>query len=152
MHAIINLNIRPFKKDIQFTGFDSSIRRFSNEVNYFDLLKDKWVKVETTGNPPVEGCGQSLTLVDEKLFVFGGMTFDQTYLASLHCLNLNTNTWSICEGKTNVAPEARLLHSVVHHEGKYLKNKWHQYRFVIVKKKCFNLLKNIKNKKKTSNV
>ena len=51
----------------------SSFQKTLNDMWKYDLLAMKWEKIKQFGKIPEPRCGHSLNIMDQKIFLFGGL-------------------------------------------------------------------------------
>eukprot|EP01127_Copromyxa_protea_P019030 TRINITY_DN6095_c1_g1_i2.p1 TRINITY_DN6095_c1_g1~~TRINITY_DN6095_c1_g1_i2.p1 ORF type:complete len:468 (+),score=84.96 TRINITY_DN6095_c1_g1_i2:248-1651(+) len=104
-----------------FGGFEREGDRYFNDMWSFDTDTLSFQKIETHGNIPEGRCGHSTTLVDGKIWVFGGRVkvplgsgiFSGTglqYRNDLYCFDPATSEWTRYEPR-GIGPSGRALHS-----------------------------------------
>ena len=97
---------------IIFGGSSSHFLYRDNNILFcLDVKNWKWSKKQCTGTPPQERSSHSMTVVDNKAYVFGG--FNRTdVIGDIVVLDLNTLEWTfpLVEGQR---PRARAVHRVV---------------------------------------
>lgn len=54
----------------------------------FNVLTMTWTKIKTSGEQPDKRASHSATLVDQKIYVFGGCNFDGEPFSDIFCLDL----------------------------------------------------------------
>ncbi|XP_023314938.1 multiple epidermal growth factor-like domains protein 8 isoform X2 [Trichogramma pretiosum] len=97
---------------------------YLDTVWQFNLEKERWNTVPTTGNGPLGVYGHSTVFhaKSNSFYVFGGYTYaiNRTFISNkLYALNFDTKTWSVLppfddDGFDSTAlPQARFLHSAV---------------------------------------
>ncbi|XP_027192931.1 uncharacterized protein [Cicer arietinum] len=81
----------------------------TNQVHVFDTVNQTWSQPEIKGSPPTPRDSHTCSVIDEKLYVFGG-TDGMNPLKDLHILDTSLQTWEspIIRGE---GPEAREGHS-----------------------------------------
>jgi hypothetical protein len=68
---------------------DSGSKTFFQEFHVYSLTLKAWVKVPGAGGlAPCPRAGHSLTVVGNKLYLFGGGTYNNEYLNDIHAFNL----------------------------------------------------------------
>lgn len=101
-----------------FGGFEEMIDKFSCDVHYLDLETMHWTFVDTRGDPPSYRDFHSATIVNHKMFVFGGRgdswgpyhSQEEIYCPKIVCLDLRTNRWEM-PNTTGEEPLGRRSHS-----------------------------------------
>jgi len=88
-------------------------------IRSLDLDSMKWSIVETTGKAPRPRGGHSVTLLGEKLYVFGGEDVARRPLNDFYVLHLETLEWTNLSSVTN-APAARSAHVSMSFMDRYL--------------------------------
>ncbi|XP_055880473.1 kelch domain-containing protein 2-like isoform X1 [Biomphalaria glabrata] len=86
-------------------------RGWNDQLLYFDAEKLEWVLVQCKGNKPKGRAAHSTVCVDSTVYLFGGRHQTQR-MNDLHCLNLESQTWSgskYCRGNL---PIERSWHSM----------------------------------------
>ncbi|KAG6473525.1 hypothetical protein ZIOFF_067442 [Zingiber officinale] len=84
-----------------------------------DLENSTCSFVETFGKHPRARGGQSTTLIDSKLFMFGGEDRKRNLLNDLYTLDLSTTMWEEIETK-NASPAPRFDHSAAVYADQYI--------------------------------
>jgi len=97
---------------------------YYNTLYVFESETLTWSKLEPRGNPPDRRCGHSASVIDGKIWIFGGRTktkkaglFDSEgtgvmYKNDLHCYDPSTNEWYRFEPR-GMGPSGRALHAAV---------------------------------------
>jgi hypothetical protein len=75
-------------KMVVFSGGDCGTKTLDNSVYLFDMVHHTWVKPETEGPLPSPRQGHILAVVQDTLYVHGGMTSGGEILSSLYTLHL----------------------------------------------------------------
>uniref|UniRef100_A0A1Q3G2U4 Putative host cell transcription factor hcfc1 n=1 Tax=Culex tarsalis TaxID=7177 RepID=A0A1Q3G2U4_CULTA len=111
-----------------FGGFEETIDKFSCDVHYLNLQTMAWTYVDTRGDPPTFRDFHSATIVNHKMFVFGGRgdawgpyhSQEEIYCPKIVCLDLRTNRWEM-PNTTGEEPLGRRSHSAfVYNEHIYI--------------------------------
>ena len=69
--------------------------RVTSQVQVFNITTGKWNNQSTRGNPPLGVRGYFCTIVEDKIYYFGGYCgHDHCYHNSLNELNISTLTWT----------------------------------------------------------
>jgi N-acetylneuraminic acid mutarotase len=61
-----------------------------NDTWSFNISTRKWTELQCTGSIPSPRAGHAAALIDDVMYVFGGSTYDGTYLGDLTALNLSS--------------------------------------------------------------
>jgi N-acetylneuraminic acid mutarotase len=61
-----------------------------NDTWSFDILTRKWTELQCTGSIPSPRAGHAAVLIDDIMYVFGGLASDGTYRGDLTALNLSS--------------------------------------------------------------
>ena len=64
--------------------------RFFNDTWSFNISTRKWTELECTGSIPSPRASHAAALIDDVIYVFGGLTEDYTSLGDLTALNLSS--------------------------------------------------------------
>lgn len=88
-------------------------------VRFIDLQSYECGVIETIGKLPVARGGQSVTLFESKLIMFGGEDRHRRLLNDISVLDLETMTWSTVE-TTQTSPAPRFDHTAAVHADRYL--------------------------------
>lgn len=80
---------------------------WNNEVNVFDTNSATWSEPETQGNAPAPRASHASATLGGKGYICGGL---ETEHLDLHCLDLDTWTWSQIEPPSSSIPLGRSLH------------------------------------------
>ncbi|XP_043814916.1 acyl-CoA-binding domain-containing protein 4 isoform X2 [Manihot esculenta] len=91
----------------------------SIQVKAFDPQTHTWSTLKTYGKAPVSRGGQSVTLVETSLVIFGGQDAKRSLLNDLHILDLETMTWDEIDA-VGVPPSPRSDHAAAVHAECYL--------------------------------
>ncbi|XP_069104002.1 uncharacterized protein [Argopecten irradians] len=76
-------------------------------------MECEWVTLETKGEPPLGRSSHSTVVVGRKAFVFGGENIPRVPISNIvHCLDLDTRTWSELETSGDV-PVPHNAHTAV---------------------------------------
>ncbi|XP_042441528.1 acyl-CoA-binding domain-containing protein 5-like isoform X2 [Zingiber officinale] len=94
-------------------------RKWQHNVWSIDLENSTCSFVETFGKHPRARGGQSTTLIDSKLFMFGGEDRKRNLLNDLYTLDLSTTMWEEIETK-NASPAPRFDHSAAVYADQYI--------------------------------
>ncbi|KAL3814677.1 hypothetical protein ACJIZ3_015945 [Penstemon smallii] len=89
------------------------------QVKVFDLQTCTWSTLKTYGKPPVSRGGQSVTVAEQTLVIFGGQDANRSLLNDLHILDMETMTWDEID-TLGVPPSPRSDHAAAVHEDHYL--------------------------------
>lgn len=103
----------------------------SNEFDQFPIITGQWQgPLSYKGNPPIPRGGQTATVIDKFIFIFGGSAYNiqQKQTASsnnakqdtpltlvqddLHCFDMSTSSWNRVTAKGS-APSPRYAHTAV---------------------------------------
>uniref|UniRef100_A0A6B2L0T0 Uncharacterized protein n=1 Tax=Arcella intermedia TaxID=1963864 RepID=A0A6B2L0T0_9EUKA len=110
------------KKIYVFGGYCRGAELYYNNLYVFETETLNWTKLEPRGNPPDRRCGHSASVVDGKIWIFGGRVkakkgglFDSEgsgvmYKNDLHCYDPVTNEWFRYEPR-GIGPSGRALHA-----------------------------------------
>eukprot|EP01125_Pyxidicula_operculata_P011586 TRINITY_DN3797_c0_g1_i1.p1 TRINITY_DN3797_c0_g1~~TRINITY_DN3797_c0_g1_i1.p1 ORF type:complete len:385 (-),score=114.65 TRINITY_DN3797_c0_g1_i1:533-1687(-) len=109
------------KKIYIFGGYNRSNEAYFNTLFSFDSESLTWTLIEPRGNPPEKRCGHTASVIDGKLFVFGGRvkvklgdslfaSSSVEYRNDLHCYDPATNEWLRYEPR-GIAPAGRAMHT-----------------------------------------
>eukprot|EP01123_Difflugia_compressa_P010709 TRINITY_DN3994_c0_g1_i1.p1 TRINITY_DN3994_c0_g1~~TRINITY_DN3994_c0_g1_i1.p1 ORF type:complete len:633 (+),score=148.45 TRINITY_DN3994_c0_g1_i1:128-2026(+) len=105
-----------------FGGYCRGAELYYNTLYVFESETLTWTKIEPRGIPPERRCGHSASVVDGKIWIFGGRTkvkkgglFDSEgagvmYKNDLHCYDPTTNEWYRYEPR-GIGPSGRALHT-----------------------------------------
>jgi len=97
-----------------FGGIDSKSGNALNDMWTFNFITHEWQELDIQGWVPQARAGFSFTLVEDKVYLFGG--FDTSspnrYFNDLWYFTFGTQTWKHAAGSTQnfVAPEPRAYH------------------------------------------
>eukprot|EP00029_Vermamoeba_vermiformis_P009501 TRINITY_DN4754_c0_g1_i1.p1 TRINITY_DN4754_c0_g1~~TRINITY_DN4754_c0_g1_i1.p1 ORF type:complete len:850 (+),score=215.22 TRINITY_DN4754_c0_g1_i1:79-2628(+) len=86
-----------------------------NDVHILDLDRNEWLKPSVSGNVPTPRSWHSAVTINNRLYIFGGTSFDDrdaTY-NDIHYLDTDTFVWSYCDIE-GVAPPPTFYHVSVH--------------------------------------
>jgi N-acetylneuraminic acid mutarotase len=72
----------------RFGGYDGT-HRF-NDTWSFNISTRKWTELQCTGSIPSPRAGHTAVLIDDVMYVFGGLSNDKTYLDDLTALDLSS--------------------------------------------------------------
>jgi N-acetylneuraminic acid mutarotase len=61
-----------------------------NDTWSFNIMTRKWTKLQCTGSIPPPRAHHAAVLVDDVMYVFGGITYDGTCVGDLAALNLSS--------------------------------------------------------------
>jgi N-acetylneuraminic acid mutarotase len=112
------------KKLYVFGGYCRSGEVYYNTLYVFESETLTWTSLEPHGNLPEKRCGHSASVVDGKIWIFGGRVkvkkstfFDSEgsgvqYRNDVHCYDPVTNEWYRYEPR-GIGPSGRALHSAV---------------------------------------
>ncbi|KAK4476702.1 hypothetical protein RD792_015862 [Penstemon davidsonii] len=89
------------------------------QVKVFDLQTCTWSTLKTYGKPPVSRGGQSVTVAEQTLVIFGGQDANTSLLNDLHILDMETMTWDEID-TLGVPPSPRSDHAAAVHADHYL--------------------------------
>lgn len=101
-----------------FGGIDAKSGNALNDIWRFNFVDNEWQEWEVEGWVPQPRAGFSFTLVNDKVYLFGG--FDTSsparYFNDLWFLDLTSNTWKHAAGSVAgfAAPESRAYHVAGH--------------------------------------
>lgn len=90
------------------TSFGSSSRFFESGWDF-----SSWQRIGAL-NPPQKRGFHSSIVIDDKMFIIGGDSKDQTFFSDMFAFDLTTQTWEECKAKL---PSARTGHSCFYHHG-----------------------------------
>lgn len=101
-----------------FGGISSKITWLSNTLFKFDISSMIWTVLKAKGNPPVPRRNHMSSLVENKLYIFGGLGSFRHALDSLYMLELSFSNlvWSKLEPSSSFNPR-RLNGSMVYLNG-----------------------------------
>jgi len=74
----------------RFGGRAGEPHNESNDTWSFDISTRKWTELQCTGSIPPPRTGHTAALIDDVVYVFGGGTYDGTYLGDLTAFNLSS--------------------------------------------------------------
>ncbi|XP_052866120.1 LOW QUALITY PROTEIN: kelch domain-containing protein 3 [Anopheles cruzii] len=108
-----------------FGGFEESIDKFSCDVYYLDLRTMHWTYVNTLGEPPSYRDFHSATVVNERMYVFGGRSDavapyhsqEEIYCPKIKYLDFKTECWQTPK-TTGEIPLGRRSHSAFTYNNK----------------------------------
>jgi len=112
------------KKVYVFGGYNRSGELYYNSLHVFESDTLSWTSLQPHGVAPEKRCGHSASVVDGKIWVFGGRVkvkkstfFDREgsgvqYRNDLHCYDPVTNEWYRYDPR-GIGPSGRSLHSAV---------------------------------------
>jgi len=110
------------KKVYIFGGYCRSGEVYHNSLFVFESETLTWTTLLPHGNPPEKRCGHTASVVDNKIWIFGGRVkvkkstfFDSEgagvqYRNDLHCYDPVTNEWYRYEPR-GIGPSGRSLHT-----------------------------------------
>lgn len=104
--------------NLLFSGFEEDADKFSRDVHYLDFNTMNWTHVHTQGIPPSYRDFHSATIVNDKMFVFGGRgdvygpyhSHEEIYCSKVVYLDLKTDRWEMPK-TTGEEPLGRRSHS-----------------------------------------
>jgi hypothetical protein len=73
----------------RFGGYAGS-QTFFNDTWSFNILTRKWTEIQCTGSIPSPRSGHAAILIDDVMYVFGGVALGGTKLGDLNALNLSS--------------------------------------------------------------
>lgn len=86
----------------------------SNELLCYDAVSDTWSQIEAKGDVPMGRSAASLMAVDNRLYLFGGLSHMAGWTDSLHVFDLDTSTWQEKKSEgTKPSPRDKLQGAVV---------------------------------------
>uniref|UniRef100_A0A182QQL7 Kelch domain-containing protein 3 n=1 Tax=Anopheles farauti TaxID=69004 RepID=A0A182QQL7_9DIPT len=108
-----------------FGGFEESVDKFSCDVYYLDLRTMQWTYVNTDGEPPSYRDFHSATIVNHRMYVFGGRSDavapyhsqEEIYCPNIKYLDLRTDRWHTPK-TTGEIPVGRRSHSAFTYNNK----------------------------------
>jgi N-acetylneuraminic acid mutarotase len=88
----VSLLLSPSPLIIMFCRFggNAGSHKIFNDTWSFNILTRKWTRLQCTGSVPPPRARHSAVLIDDAMYVFGGITVDGTYLGDLTALNLSS--------------------------------------------------------------
>ncbi|CAL1527131.1 unnamed protein product [Lymnaea stagnalis] len=86
---------------------------WNDQLVYFDTEKLEWVLVHCQGEKPSSRAAHATVCINTKVYLFGGRHSTHR-LNDLHCLDLESHTWSGMISCTGNIPEKRSWHSMTH--------------------------------------
>ncbi|XP_064622883.1 kelch domain-containing protein 2-like isoform X2 [Lineus longissimus] len=91
----------------------------THEIWIYDTDTEIWFRKETQGRSPKGTSGAAATVVDNKLYIFGGFSRSQN-VNQIHCLDLKTLRWVnlVSECAQDFLPSPRDKHSVWDYKNK----------------------------------
>jgi N-acetylneuraminic acid mutarotase len=110
------------KKVYIFGGYCRGAELYYNTLYVFESETLTWTQIEARGNIPERRCGHSASVVDGKIWIFGGRTktkksllFDSEgtgviYKNDLYCYDPTANEWYRYEPR-GIGPSGRALHA-----------------------------------------
>lgn len=101
-----------------FGGFEENVDQFSCDVHCLNLLTMEWRYVQTFGSPPSYRDFHSATVINDKMYIFGGRgdihspyhSQEEIYCPKIVYLDLKTNHWHM-PTVTGKIPLGRRSHS-----------------------------------------
>lgn len=110
-----------------FGGFEEEINQFSCDVHCLNLTSMCWSYVETTQTPPSYRDFHTATVLDNRMYVFGGRgdrhspfhTQEEIYCAQIVYLDLRTLEWHTPETSGDM-PVGRRSHSAFEYGGRLM--------------------------------
>lgn len=101
-----------------FGGFEENIDQFSCDVHCLNLLTMEWTYIQTFGSPPSYRDFHSATIINHKMYIFGGRgdvhspyhSQEEIYCPKIVYLDLKTNNWHM-PTTTGKIPLGRRSHS-----------------------------------------
>uniref|UniRef100_A0A915IZ08 Signal recognition particle subunit SRP68 n=1 Tax=Romanomermis culicivorax TaxID=13658 RepID=A0A915IZ08_ROMCU len=105
---------------IIFAGYEEEFQRFSNETYELDFRNMQWNHVQTSGQSPAWRDFHTATVIDHKMYVFGGrsdymgqyLSTREKYDHQLRYLDLSDFSWRVAPTFLSVEkPEGRRSHS-----------------------------------------
>ncbi|XP_050077949.1 kelch domain-containing protein 3 [Anopheles maculipalpis] len=108
-----------------FGGFEESIDKFSCDVYYLDLRTMHWTYVNTLGEPPSYRDFHSATVLNHRMYVFGGRSDavapyhsqEEIYCPNIKYLDLKADRWYTPK-TTGEIPVGRRSHSAFTYNNK----------------------------------
>jgi N-acetylneuraminic acid mutarotase len=110
------------KKLYLFGGYCRGSETYYDTIYLFESETLTWTKIDPRGNPPECRCGHSASVIDGRIWIFGGRAkpkysgfFDSDktgliYKNDLHCYDPATNEWLRYEPR-GIGPSGRALHT-----------------------------------------
>lgn len=104
-----------------FGGYNRGPELYYNSLYCFESETLTWTRIEARGAAPERRCGHSASVIDGRMYVFGGRVKVKKgegllagttvqYRNDLHCYDPATNEWLRYEPR-GIAPAGRALHS-----------------------------------------
>lgn len=87
--------------------------QFTNEVWHLDVQRLVWSHIDAKGDVPLALVGHSTALVEDIVYIFGGMTEEVGLSAVLYTFNLHTYTWQTIRG-SGTRPDGNFGSSLVY--------------------------------------
>ena len=72
----------------RFGGYCDPNKNKINDTWSFNILTRKWIEIRCTGSIPSPRAGHTAALVDDVMYIYGGVAIDGTYICDLTALNL----------------------------------------------------------------
>ena len=72
----------------RFGGYCDSDPYKLNDTWSFNILTRKWIEIRCTGSIPSPRAGHTAALVNDVMYIYGGVAIDGTYICDLTALNL----------------------------------------------------------------
>jgi hypothetical protein len=92
----------------RFGGY-GKLDGFFNDIWSFDISTRKWTELRYTGSIPSPRHHHAAVLIDDVMYVFGGLASRGTYLGDLTALNLSSKwfgCWSSCARSHTISSSA----------------------------------------------
>lgn len=110
-----------------FGGFEEEINQFSRDVHCLNLETMTWSYVQTTGDPPSYRDFHTASVLDDRMYVFGGRgdlhspyhTHEEFYCERIVYLDMVTFEWHTPK-TTGQVPVGRRSHSAFVYNGKLI--------------------------------
>jgi hypothetical protein len=80
----------PFPSIVMLCRFGGVNRHYFNDTWSFNISTRKWTELQCTGSIPSPRVHHAAILVDDVMYVFGGIAADRTKLGDLTSLNLSS--------------------------------------------------------------
>ena len=89
MFVSIAFSVYPRSNFCRFGGAGHQ-KHYHNDTWSFDILMRKWTELQCTGSIPSPSYCHAAVLVDDVMYVFGGLSVHEGYMDDLYALQLSS--------------------------------------------------------------